>query len=98
MDKQTKIKRIMEMEQKMNHVTEALNSLENALDTYANVQIELHDLIQYYDSPKWRSDYEADEQGEFSHALKRGVLSEDGIYNLLAKHRELTKMMQELSN
>ncbi len=98
MDMQTKTERVMEMEQKMNHVKEILNALESSLDAYSNIQKELRDLIEYYDGPKWRSDYEADERGEFPRELKRGVLSEDAVYNLLSQHDELIKMMQELSN
>ena len=40
-------------------------------------------LKEYYESPLWREDFEADEAGKFPKDLKRGVLSEDGIYNLL---------------
>jgi len=40
-------------------------------------------LREYYESPQWREDFEADEAGKFPKDLKRGVLSEDGIYNLL---------------
>jgi hypothetical protein len=40
-------------------------------------------LKEYYESPQWREDFEADEAGKFPKELKRGVLSEDGIYNLL---------------
>ena len=40
-------------------------------------------LKEYYESPQWREDFEADEAGKFPKDLKRGVLSEDGIYNLL---------------
>ncbi|MBO7631719.1 MAG: DUF4298 domain-containing protein, partial [Lachnospiraceae bacterium] len=40
-------------------------------------------LREYYESPDWRADFEADEAGKFPKDLKRGVLSEDGIYNLL---------------
>lgn len=98
MDKHGRTEHIKEMEQKMNHVEEVLNTLESALDTYSDIQKEFRDLIEYYDSPKWRSDYEADERGEFPQGLKRGVLSEDGVYNLLAKHNALLDRMQELSN
>ena len=41
-------------------------------------------LVAYYDSGEWRSDYQADEDGLLPENLKRGVLSEDGIYDLLA--------------
>ena len=40
-------------------------------------------LKEYYESGLWLSDYEADERGELPKDLKRGVLSQDGLYNLL---------------
>ena len=40
-------------------------------------------LKEYMDSGLWLSDYEADERGELPPELKRGVLSQDGLYNLL---------------
>ena len=45
-------------------------------------------LKEYMDSGQWRLDYEADEAGEIPPALKRGVLSQDGLYNLLEDLRE----------
>ena len=43
-------------------------------------------LIDYYESPLWLSDYEADERGELPKELKRGILSEDGFYHFLTDH------------
>ena len=43
----------------------------------------LRHLSDYYSSPAWKRDYAADEAGLFPKDLKRGVLSEDGIYDLL---------------
>ena len=40
-------------------------------------------LEEYYTSGEWREDYEADEAGLFPVDLKRGVLSQDGVYDLL---------------
>ena len=40
-------------------------------------------LETYYTSGQWREDYEADERGELPPDLKRGVLSQDGLYDLL---------------
>lgn len=40
-------------------------------------------LDAYYTSGAWREDYEADERGEFPPDLKRGVLSQDALYDLL---------------
>jgi hypothetical protein len=42
-------------------------------------------LTDYYDGGQWLSDYEMDEQGLIPPEVKRGVLSQDGIYNLLAR-------------
>ena len=40
-------------------------------------------MSDYHGSKQWRKDFEADEQGLYPEDLKRGVLSEDGVYNLL---------------
>ena len=43
----------------------------------------LRRLEAYYTSGEWREDYEADERGELPPGLKRGVLSQDALYDLL---------------
>lgn len=40
-------------------------------------------LDAYYTSGEWREEYEADERGELPPDLKRGVLSQDALYDLL---------------
>ena len=42
-------------------------------------------LETYYTSGQWLEDYEADERGELPPDLKRGVLSQDGMYDLLER-------------
>lgn len=42
-------------------------------------------LEAYYTSGEWLEDYEADERGELPPDLKRGVLSQDALYNLLER-------------
>ena len=42
------------------------------------------ELREYYDNGQWLLDYEADERGELPATLKRGVLSQDGLWDLLA--------------
>ena len=44
-------------------------------------------LEEYYSSGEWQADYEADEDGLFPADLKRGVLSQDGLYDLLERLR-----------
>ena len=55
-----------------------------------NVSIEemVLELKIYYESGLWLSDYEADERGELPVGLKRGVISQDGLYNLLCEWDE----------
>ena len=47
-------------------------------------------LEAYYTSDVWKQDYADDEAGLLPKDLKRGVLSEDGIYNLLEEYKELS--------
>ena len=42
-------------------------------------------LLGYYEGGQWLLDYELDERGGFPPHLKRGVLSEDGVYNFLTE-------------
>lgn len=42
-------------------------------------------LSAYYTGGQWKADYEADERGELPDHLKRGVLSQDELYDLLEK-------------
>jgi hypothetical protein len=53
-----------------------------------NLQKMLYELTSYYESGQWLKDFEADERGELPKDLKRGVLSEDGLYNLLSEFKE----------
>ena len=45
-------------------------------------------LSAYYGSDKWKTDFAADEAGLLPKDLKRGVLSEDGLYDLLEAYGE----------
>ena len=44
----------------------------------------LRQLADYYESGRWLRHYEMDEAGLLPRDLKRGVLSQDGVYDLLA--------------
>ena len=49
----------------------------------------MKELESYYLSDEWKQDFSDDEAGLLPPDLKRGVLSEDGIYNLIETYREL---------
>ena len=46
-------------------------------------------LSRYYGSNDWKLDFADDESGRLPEELKRGVLSEDGIYNVLEAFHDL---------
>ncbi len=47
----------------------------------------LRALNEYLSSGLWLEDYEADERGELPPDLKRGVLSQDALYDLLTEEK-----------
>jgi hypothetical protein len=51
-------------------------------EVYDRVRKDLATLAQYQESKRWQEDYEADERGELPRDLKRGVLSQDALYDL----------------
>ncbi len=91
------IERIQHMEQWMNDSAQALAILDKALAQYEGAREKLAALDAYYGSEQWRKDFEADEAGLLPADLRRGVLSEDGLYNLLEEHRRLQDQMLALS-
>lgn len=64
---------------------EVKNSFENEPDFFENENMakKVSLLTQYMDSGQWLRDYSLDEKGELPKELKRGILSEDGLYNLI---------------
>lgn len=56
---------------------------------YQCVLPDLKELEDYYTSPEWKEDYAADEAGLLPAGMKRGVLSQDGICDLLDRFRDL---------
>ena len=92
------IERITYMEQILDEATEAVSSLSEALEKYSAVQDKLQELIAYYSSEQWRQDFDDDSAGKIPQDLKRGVLSEDAVYNLLADVTRLEDQMKKLSS
>ena len=88
------IERIQYMEEILNQVSTLINKIDPLFDEYEQIMPKLHEIIDYYESDDWKNDFLADEMGELPKDLKRGVLSEDGIYNLLDLHYELLDKMK----
>jgi len=88
----TRIERITHMEGLLDKSTEVIARLEQALEDFSALQPDIAELEAYYTSPQWRKDFEADEAGKLPKDLKRGVLSEDGVWNLLETYERLRKI------
>ena len=83
------VERIGQMEQRLDHVTAAVRDLEAAMERYEAAREDIRQLDRYLGSDDWKTDLAADEAGQLPADLKRGVLSEDGIWNLLSDCREM---------
>lgn len=86
--------RITEMEQRLVRATAAVDELEAAIDQYEAARNDLAALNAYLGSPDWHSDRDDDEAGRLPNDLKRGVLSEDAIWNLLERTKELSEILK----
>ena len=93
-DSKEQIARIRKMERNLDRALAAVKRLSTALDKYEDAQVAIAALDQYYGSEEWRQDFEDDEAGRLPADLKRGVLSEDGIWNLLTDCRELNECLR----
>ena len=98
MSKQEQTERIRQMELRMERAAKAVMELSVALENYEAVQEDITALERYYGSEAWKQDYADDEAGLLPADLKRGVLSEDGIWNLLEDVRELNDGLHERSD
>ena len=91
---QEQITRIRQMERRLNTALAAVKRLTTALDKWEAAQEAIAALDEYYGSDVWRQDLADDEAGLLPEGLKRGVLSEDGLYELLDENNRLLEQLQ----
>ena len=91
----TQLERITHYEEILDKINAAVSDLDRVLETFDAVQPLVRELDDYYGSDDWRQDYADDEAGRLPADLKRGVLSEDGVYDALTDNRELLVRMLE---
>jgi len=92
----TRIERITEMERCLDASRAAVDRLAEAFEAYEAVQKDFAKLSDYYGSARWIGDFEADEAGKLPAGLKRGVLSEDAVYDLITDNHELAVRMMKV--
>ncbi len=86
------VERIKWMEQRFNNALAAIKDKSAA--SLKTIKEDVAELSKYYGSELWKQDFAADEAGNLPPDLKCGVLSEDGIWNLLSDYRDIQKKKQ----
>ena len=90
-------------EEKFAHITVFEKNLEFQIDTLEKLNKllktlkEYQKLMDYYYGKQRNDDLEADRKGEIPTDLKRAVLSEDEIYNMMIDYRESAIEMIEIA-
>lgn len=89
------IERIKKMEARLERASEVVMKLSAVLDDYVETLEDIRALESYYGSEEWKKDFADEEANRLPKDLKRGVLSEDGIWNMLEDHRNLKARVEE---
>ena len=88
------IKRVERMEELLNAAAEAVRRTDAALSELLLAKEGLRELETYYKGGEWMEDFRRDEARLFPEDLRRGVLSEDALYDLLSDRDEVIRKME----
>ena len=94
-EKQQQLERIAHYEQLMEELAENMEDLEELLETLQETQQTATALSKYYSSSDWTLDKDFSESEYFPERQTSGVLSEDGLYNLLGDYYEAGVCLME---
>lgn len=83
--RETRVQRIARMEEYFDTLCKAVEKDAESVKRDTALRSVFEELTAYYENGQWLADYEADEQGMLPSGLRRGVLSQDGLYNLLSE-------------
>ena len=86
---ESQIARIYRMEEILDKSSKAVRDLQEALNRYIALEEEIRELELYYTGGQWQNDFADDEAGKLPRDLRRGVLSEDAVYDFLALRDEV---------
>ena len=90
------IERIKAMEEHLDKASQAVKALSEALDLYTEAMESIETIDDYLVSDEWQQDFNDSEAGKLPKDLKCGVLSEDGIWDVVDSSRELNCQMLEI--
>ena len=84
---------IYEMESILGRALQKMDDLERKISEFEAFQTQIRRLEAYYTGPQWKEDYAMEEAGKFPEKLRRGVLSQDGIWNMLERNSEMLERL-----
>ena len=88
-------KRVKKMEDILHRQLDLMASLRKLLAEVEASQEDFEELLAYYQSQTYMEDLSLEEKGHFM-GMTRGVLSEDGVYNLLFDRGEVAEKLREV--
>ncbi len=88
---------VKKMEDILHRQLDLMASLRNQLAEVEASQADFEALLAYYQSQTFMEDLSLEEKGHFM-GMTRGVLSEDGVYNLLFDREEVAEKLREVAD
>lgn len=85
------LERIARYESMYDEIKKANEDLKAAIESFCALKNKVRSLEKYYTGRLWKKDFADDEAGLIPKELKRAVLSEDGVNDLLDEYRSLEK-------
>ena len=82
-----RLQRIIKMERYFDELLEDNLKNPGLLTASKILQDKIEVLKEYYQSGLWLQDYECDERGELPENLKRGILSQDALYDFFSENK-----------
>ena len=82
-----RLQRIIKMERLFDELLEDNFKNPGLLTASKILQDKIEVLKEYYQSGLWLQDYECDERGELPKNLKRGILSQDALYDFFSENK-----------
>ena len=95
MSDENAVERIQEMEEILDRANMVIDEIGSKISELEALQPDIQKLENYYTGKEWKADFKLDEEGKLPSDLKRGVLSEDAVYDLLERNRELRDKFKE---
>ena len=98
MKKTERLENIEYMENSFNELESSLKDMEKSFKNRKHLYPKFKKLMEYYDSEKWKKDYDDVNNGKLKPKWPHWVLSEDAIYDFYNDQRKLCEDMIKFTN